>query len=108
MRRQKLAAAVKYFRGSLSWFHIFRGFIGGRSRAKEPRGAHKPARRDPPEPWLGGLWPPPGAFALVLKLLAYLLFRKNLFGGFIPLVLCLIFSSEKGQKHGKRGIGTWH
>ena len=42
--RQKLAAAEMYFRGPLPWFQIFWGFIGGRCRAKEPRGAHKPAR----------------------------------------------------------------
>ena len=48
LRRQKLAAAEKYFRGSLPWFWIFQGFIGGRSRAEEPQGAHKPARRGPP------------------------------------------------------------
>ena len=45
LRRQKLAAAEKYFRGSLLWFLDFREFIGERGRAKEPRGAHKPARR---------------------------------------------------------------
>ena len=45
LRRQKLAVAKKYFRGSLPWFQIFQGFIGGKSRAKEPRGAHNPARR---------------------------------------------------------------
>ena len=38
LRRQKLAAAEKYFRGSLPWFQIFREFIGGRSKAKEPQG----------------------------------------------------------------------
>ena len=48
LRRQKLAAAEKYLRGSLPWFWIFWGFIGGRSRAEEPQGAHKPARCGPP------------------------------------------------------------
>ena len=48
LRRQKLAAAEKYFCGSLWQFQIFGEFIGGRSRAKEPQGAHKPARRGPP------------------------------------------------------------
>ena len=48
LRRQTLAAAEKYFRASLAWFKIFWGFIGGRSRAKEPWGAHNPARRTPP------------------------------------------------------------
>lgn len=47
LRRHKLVAAKKYFRGSLWWFWIFREFIGGRGRAKEPRGAHKPARHAP-------------------------------------------------------------
>ena len=47
LRRQKLAAAEKCFRGSLSWFQIFREFVGERGRAKEPRGAHKPGRRAP-------------------------------------------------------------
>ena len=46
-RRQKLAAAEKYFRGSLLWFRDFREFIGERGRAKEPSGADKPARRGP-------------------------------------------------------------
>ena len=32
--------------------------------------------------------------------------EKNLFGGFIPFGLHLIFSSEKGQKHGKNR--NWH
>ena len=34
--------------------------------------------------------------------------EKNLFGSFIPFGLRLIFSYEKGQKHGKTGTGTWH
>ena len=82
LRRQKLAAAEKYFRGSLPWFWIFRGFIGGRSRAEEPQGAHKPARRAP-RPQLGGLWPPPESFALLLKFPVYLLLRKKI----IPKIL---------------------
>ena len=48
LRRQKLAAAEKYFRGSLAQFWIFQEFIGGRGRADEPQWAHKPARRGPP------------------------------------------------------------
>ena len=55
LRRQKLATAVKYFRGSLAQFWDFSEFIGGRGRADEPQGAHKPARRGPPWPRLGGL-----------------------------------------------------
>ena len=46
-QRQKLAAAEKYFRGSLCWFRDFWEFIGERGRAKEARGAHEPARRAP-------------------------------------------------------------
>ena len=46
-RRQKLAAAEKYFRGSPCWFRNFCEFIGKRGRAKEARGAHEPARRAP-------------------------------------------------------------
>ena len=46
-RRQKFAAAEKYFRGSLWRFWDFREFIGERGRAKEPRGAHKLGRRAP-------------------------------------------------------------
>ena len=73
--------------------------------ADEPQGAHKPARRRPPWPRLGGLWPPLVPSALVLKLPAYLLFRKkNLFGGFISFGLRLVFSSKKGQKHGKKEL----
>ena len=47
LRRQKLAAAEKYFRGSLWQFQIFGEFIGGGSWAREPQGAHKPARPAP-------------------------------------------------------------
>ena len=36
LRRQKLAAAEKYFRGSLTQFWNFQEFIGGRRRADEP------------------------------------------------------------------------
>ena len=53
LRRQKLVAAEKYFRGSLLWIKDFREFIGERGRAKEPRGSHEPARR-PPRARLGG------------------------------------------------------
>ena len=45
LRRQKLAAAEKYFRGSLLWFRDFREFIDERGRAKEESGALKPDRR---------------------------------------------------------------
>ena len=62
---QKLAAAEKYFRGSPWQFWIFREFIGRGSRAKEPRGPTSLVGA-PPRPRLGGLWPPPGSFALVL------------------------------------------
>ena len=48
LRRQKLAAAEKYFHGSLSQFWNFSEFIGGRGRTDEPQGDHKPARRNPP------------------------------------------------------------
>ena len=64
LRRQKLGAAEKYFRSSLTWFSIFRGFIGGRSRAEEPQGAHKPARRGPPQAAARGLVAYPGAICL--------------------------------------------
>ena len=76
LRRQKLVAAEKYFRGSLPWFHIFQGFIGGRSRAEEPEGAHKPARHAP-RLQLGGLWPPLVPSALVLKSSGSLLLWKK-------------------------------
>ena len=45
-------------------FGIFREFIGGRPRAEEPQGAHKPARRGPPGRGLGGLWGPLVALCL--------------------------------------------
>ena len=63
MRRQKLAAAENYFCGSLPWFQIFQGFIGGRSRAKEPQGSHKPGRRAP-QAAARGLVASPGALCL--------------------------------------------
>ena len=63
--RHKLAAAEKYFRGSLPWFQIFREFIGGRSRAKEPQGAHNPARC--PQATARGLVASPGALCLGSK-----------------------------------------
>ena len=48
LRRQKLAAAEKSFRGFLAQCWNFSEFIGGKGRSGEPHGAHKPTRRGPP------------------------------------------------------------
>ena len=47
LRRQKLAAAEKYFCRSLLWFRDFKGFIGERGRWLELRGAHEGGGRAP-------------------------------------------------------------
>ena len=62
--REKLAAAEKYFHGSLSKFWNFSEFIGTRGRAHEPQGAHKPARRGPPLVVPRGLVGSPGGLCL--------------------------------------------
>ena len=61
-RRQKLAAAEKYFRRSLPWFWIIRGFIGGRNREKEPWGPT--SLLGAPEAAARGLVASPGALCL--------------------------------------------
>ena len=82
-------------------------YIGKRPRAEEAQGAHKPRRRGPYLPRLGGFWGPWWPPALVLKFPDLLLFRKKI-GSFVPFGLCLKSSSEKGQKHGKTRTCTWH
>ena len=106
-RKQKLAAAKKYFRASLWRFQDFWEFIGERGRAEEAKGAHEPARR-PPGARLGGSWPPPWPSPWFSGLLDPFCYGKNHSAGFIPFGLRLIFSSENGQNTEKTETGTWH
>ena len=105
-RKQKLAAAEKYFRGSLCWFGDFREFIGERGRAKEARGAHDLLGAPP---WGAPRGLVASSVALCLGSQIFWIpsvMEKNHPIGFIPFGLRLIFLSEKGQKHEKNR--NWH
>ena len=82
LRRQKIAAAEKYFHGSPDFFWDFSEFIGEGARAGEAQGAHKPGRRRLPWPRLGGLWGPWWPRALILRFLDLLQFQKKSFWKF--------------------------
>jgi hypothetical protein len=108
-RKQKLAAAEKYFRGSLWWLWDLWEFIGERDRAEGARGAHKPARRAPPRARLGGLWPPGVPPCVVLKSSdAFLLWKKSsrrFYSVWTPFNI-LICKRSKTRKKQKLALGT--
>ena len=107
LRRQKLAAAEKYFRGSLPWFQIFREFIGATPRAEGAQGAHRPVGRGlPPGRRVGACGPPEDPLPWLSSFPIFFRYRKNLFGDFLPFGLRFKISSERGQKHGKNR--NWH
>ena len=102
LRRHKLAAAEKYFRGSPHFFWDFREYIGEGARAEEDQGAHKPGRRGPPWPRLGGLWGPWWPPALVLKFPDLLLFRTKYFWKFRSVWTPFKILRLKGSKTRKK------
>ena len=105
-RKQKLAAAEKWFRGRPYFFWDFREYIGQRARAGELQGGHKPGGRGPPWPRPKGLWAPYGPTALALKPPDLLLFWKNLFRGFYSV--WTPFQNQMWKESKTQKNTNWH
>ena len=108
LRRQKLAAAEKYFRWSPDFFWNLWDYIGERSRSGDLQGAHKPGWR---ALWslVVCFWDPWGSSGLAPKFSDLLPFQKKSFRGFSSVwtpFQDLLWKGSKTWKKQELVLGT--
>ena len=107
LRRQKLAAAEKYFRWSPDFFWNLWDYIGERPRSGDVQGAHKPGWRGPPGRGVGDCGGPSGSSGLAQKSSDLLPFQKKIFSGIFFRLDSVSKSPLKGVKNMEKNR-NWH